>query len=134
MITNYLNKTRKELIEILKQVEDRIDEIFDNTNSYDEYLQISKPFREIEFYARTAQILNTPESDIILHPHSELDKECLMLIEDFKRSCKLGCIIYSNGFGRYATDTHVTNLTANPRAFKEGHIRPDFKYVCWYNK
>lgn len=134
MITNYLNKTKEELIEIRKQVEDRIDEIFDNTNSYDEYLQISKPFREIEFYARTAQILNIPKSDVILHPHRELDKECLISIEKFKSWCERGYVISSDGIGKYSTDTHVTNLTASPRAFKEGHIRSDFNYICWYNK
>jgi len=134
MITNYLNKTREELIEIRKQAEDRINEIFENTNSYNEYLQISKPFIEIEFYARTAQILNTPESDIILHPHNELDKKCLMSIEDFKQNCKDRSITCEDGFGKYSTDTHVTNLAASLRAFEEGYIRPDFKYVCWYNK
>ena len=63
----------------------------------------------------------------------DFDMTCRMLISEFKSSCICGVISSYDGEGFYATAEMVSNIPAEPAAICAGHIRKDFKYVCWYN-
>lgn len=65
---------------------------------------------------------------------SKLDRECRMEISKFKSSCYCSAITNYDGDGVYATADMISDIPADPAAFNIGHIRTDFKYVCWYNK
>ena len=69
-----------------------------------------------------------------MRPFNELDRECLMTINEFKSNCRYGAFMDTDGVGYYATDKEVSDIKASPNAFRYGIIREDFTHVCWYNK
>ena len=64
---------------------------------------------------------------------SDFDMDCRMEISEFKSSCICGTISYYDGKGFYATSEMVSDIPAEPAAICAGHIRKDFKYICWYS-
>lgn len=64
---------------------------------------------------------------------SNFDMNCRIEISKFKSSCIYGDISSYNGYGFYATSEMVSNIPVEPAAICAGHIRKDFKYICWYN-
>lgn len=62
------------------------------------------------------------------------DESCRMEISKFKSSCIYGAISAYDGSGFYATAEMVSNIPAEPAAICAGHVRKDFKYICWYNR
>ena len=75
-----------------------------------------------------------PFEEINLSPMNDLDRKCRVPIKTFKSWCDYRAVADSDGIAYYATKDKITRLNASPRAFYEGYIRNDFKYVCWYNK
>ena len=63
----------------------------------------------------------------------DIDMNCRMEISKFKSSCICGAISSYDGEGFYATAEMVSNIPAEPAAICAGHVRKDFKYICWYN-
>ena len=59
--------------------------------------------------------------------------DCRMEISKFKTSCIHGTISSCDGKGFYATSEMVSDIPAEPAAICTGHIRKDFKYICWYS-
>lgn len=68
------------------------------------------------------------EKELGLKEFSELDKECLMSIEEFKNDADNGFLTSDDGHGYWATDKKVSNLSC----WRE---QPEWATnVCWYNK
>lgn len=133
MVRNYNNLTLEEIESRIEENSKKLKEIWDTDdgNSYERWRAKCKPYwddNEALYAAKSMK--ETPE----MKPMDDLDKECLMTINEFKSHCRYGGIMDSDGVGYYATDKEVSNIEASPRAFVDGIIRPDFTYVCWYNK
>ena len=56
-----------------------------------------------------------------------------MPIEDFVVYVKTGCFIDYDGFGDYATDNEVTDISISPSDVKHG-LDPRWTHIVWYNK
>ena len=133
MIKKYYNLTIEEITSIIEENDKILKEISDadDGNSWEVYREKCQPYWDDNDALYTAKALKkTPE----MRPFSDLDRKCLMTINEFKSDCECGGIMDSDGFGYYATDKEVSNIEASPNAFRQGIIREDFTHVCWYNK
>ena len=133
MIKKYYNLTIEEITSIIEENDKKLKEISDadDGNSWEVYREKCQPYWDDNDALYTVNALKkTPE----MRPFSDLDRKCLMTINEFKSDCECGGIMDSDGFGYYATDKEVSNIEANPSAFVKGIIREDFTHVCWYNK
>ena len=128
---NYNNLTIEEIESKIEENNKKLKEIWDDDNSWEMYRKKCQPYwddNEILYMAKSMK--ETPE----MRPFNELDRECLMTINEFKSNCRYGAFMDSDGVGYYATDKEVSNIEASPNAFRQGIIREDFTHVCWYNK
>ena len=133
MVRNYNNLTLEEIESKIEENDKKLKEIWDtdNSNSWEMYREKCQPYwddNEILYIAKSMK--ETPK----MRPFNELDRECLMAINEFKSNCRCGVFMDSDGVGYYATDKEVSNIEASPSAFVKGIIREDFTHVCWYNK
>ena len=133
MVRNYNNLTIEEIESIIEENDKKLKEISDadDGNSWEVYKEKCQPYWDDNdvLYAVKAW-KKTPK----MRPFNELDRKCLMTINEFKSNCRYGAFMDSDGVGYYATDKEVSNIGANPSAFVKGIIREDFTHVCWYNK
>ena len=133
MMKKYYNLTIEEITSIIEENNNKLNEISDadDGNSWEVYREKCQPYWDDNDALYSVKALKkTPE----MRPFSDLDRKCLMTINEFKSYCKCGGIMDSDGFGYYATDKEVSNIEASPSAFVKGIIREDFTHVCWYNK
>ena len=133
MVRNYNNLTLEEIESRIKENNRKLKEIWDtdNSSSWEVYREKCQPYWDEDYALCTAKALKkTPE----MRPFNELDRKCLMTINEFKSNCRYGAFMDTDGFGYYATDKEVSNIEASPNAFRYGIIREDFTHVCWYNK
>ena len=133
MIKKYYNLTIEEITSIIEENNNKLKEISDadDGNSWEVYRTKCQPYwddNEILYIAKSMK--ETPK----MRPFDELDRECLMTINEFKSNCRYGTFMDSDGVGYYATDKEVSNIEASPSAFVKGIIREDFTHICWYNK
>lgn len=133
MVKNYSNLSIDEIDRLIDVNSMKLREIWDTDdgNSWEKYKAKCQPYwddNEVLYAAKSLK--ETPE----MKPFSDLDRKCLMTINEFKTHCKYGGIMNSDGVGYYATDSEVSNIEAIPSAFMDGVIRSDFTHVCWYNK
>lgn len=127
---NYNNLTLEEIKSKIEKNNDILYKIWDSDNSWEKYKAKCQPYWDDNEALYAAKSLKeTPE----MSPFSDLDRKCLMTINEFKSHCEFGSIMGSDGFGYYATDKEVSNIEVSPSAFIRGIIRPDFTHVCWYN-
>lgn len=137
-IEEYLKLPLTEINKKIKKNNKILDKLWhetDRNTPWEEYEKKCKPYWEEAHCLYTAQAILTPIESVTFRPFRDLEKErCLVPIEEFKEWCKTGCVTNYDGDGVYATENEVSDIDASPRAFYEGYIRKDFKYVCWYNK
>jgi len=70
---------------------------------------------------------------ILITPLDDLDRECLMPIEEFIECVNCGGITDYDGSGNYSDGTYIYNSVG----FWESELeeaKKHYKYVCWYNK
>lgn len=133
MIKKYYNLTIEEITSIIEENDKILKEISDTDdgNSWEMYRTKCQPYWDDNEILYTAKSMKeTPE----MRPLNDLDRKCLMTINEFKSNCRYGAFMDSDGVGYYATDKEVSNIEANPSAFVKGIIREDFTHICWYNK
>lgn len=58
----------------------------------------------------------------------------LMTLDDFEECVKIGGFIDYDGFGEFATATHVSDVEVWPSSFDRSKVDPIFTHVCWYNR
>ena len=132
MIKKYYKLTIEEITSIIEENDKILKEISDadDGNSWEVYREKCQPYWDDNDALYVAKSMKkTPE----MRPFSDLDRKCLMTINEFKSDCECGGIMDSDGFGYYATDKEVSNIEASPSAFVKGIIREDFTHICWYN-
>ena len=132
MMKKYYNLTIEEITSIIEENNNKLNEISDadDGNSWEVYREKCQPYWDDNDALYMAKSMKeTPE----MRPFNELDRECLMTINEFKSNCRYGAFMDSDGVGYYATDKEVSNIEASPSAFVKGIIREDFTHVCWYN-
>ena len=130
---NYNNLTIEEITSIIEENNNKLNEISDadDGNSWEVYREKCQPYwDDNDALCATKALKKTPK----MRPFDELDRECLMTINEFKSNCRYGAFMATDGVGYYATDKEVSNIEASPNAFRQGIIREDFTHVCWYNK
>ena len=131
MMKKYYNLTIEEIESIIEENDKKLKEIWDDDDSWEMYRVKCQPYWDDNDALYMAKSMKeTPE----MRPFNELDRECLMTINEFKSNCRYGAFMDSDGVGYYATDKEVSNIEASPSAFVKGIIREDFTHVCWYNK
>lgn len=133
MIKNYYNLTIEEIESIIEENDKKLKEISDadDGNSWEMYKEKCQPYWDDNEILYTAKSMKeTPE----MRPFNELDRKCLMTINEFKSNCRYGAFMDTDGVGYYATDKEVSNIEVSPNVFRYGVIREDFTHVCWYNK
>ena len=134
-MTDYMNLSIEEIDKKIAENDKVLKKYWEmETGSWEEYRDLCQPYWDDNSDLNAAKTLKTPREEIELRPFSELDKECRMDIKDFTECCKEGFLTSWDGVGYYATEDSVSWLVASTYAFKHGMIRPDFDYVCWYNK
>ena len=129
----YYNLTIEEITSIIEENNNKLNEISDadDGNSWEVYREKCQPYWDDNDALYSVKALKkTPE----MRPFSDLDRTCLMTINEFKSNCRYGVFMDTDGVGYYATDKEVSNIEASPNAFRQGIIREDFTHVCWYNK
>ena len=129
----YYNLTIEEITSIIEENNNKLNEISDadDGNSWEVYREKCQPYWDDNDALYSVKALKkTPE----MRPFNELDRKCLMTINEFKSNCRYGIFMDSDGVGYYATDKEVSNIEASPSAFVKGIIREDFTHICWYNK
>lgn len=80
--------------------------------------------------------------DEMLHPHQYKLEQIHsgvygnhMTRKEFVEQCKAGSFIDYDGFGEYATATHVSDVRVNPSDVKNGGwLDSFFTHVVWYNR
>ena len=133
MVRNYNNLTLEEIESRIKENDKILKEISDadDGNSWEVYRTKCQPYwNDNDALYVVKALKKTPE----MRPFSDLDRECLMTINEFKSNCIYGAFMDTDGVGYYATDKEVSNIEASPNAFRQGIIREDFTHICWYNK
>lgn len=62
--------------------------------------------------------------------------DCHMTWDDFVSSCESNSFIDYDGFGEFATATHVSDETIKPsEVVAPGFVKPEWvTHVVWYNK
>ena len=133
MVRNYNNLTLEEIESRIEENNKKLKEISDadDGNSWVVYREKCQPYWDDNDALYTVKALKkTPE----MRPFSDLDRKCLMTINEFKSNCIYGAFMDTDGVGYYATDKEVSNIEASPNAFRQGIIREDFTHACWYNK
>lgn len=57
-----------------------------------------------------------------------------MTMADFVDGCECGGLIDYDGFGYYATETEMTDLTVRPSDWSKGKLDPRWTHVVWFNR
>ncbi len=57
-----------------------------------------------------------------------------MTLQAFINNVTCSAIMDHDGFGRYATATHESSVSARPSEIGKGNIETDYTHVMWYNK
>lgn len=113
-----------------------VEKIKDTKSTWADKMKVERSaLGQLKFYYISLIEYNYP---ILVHDMKQmdkLDKACKMSMKDYIASCKSGALIDTDGEGVYATKDHVIeNLVISPSQIKNGWQRPEFEYVCWYNK
>lgn len=115
------------LKEDLKLWEEKVDEVYENCTSFEEYSKCY-PLRVLNYLNRVYKLYDSYEL-------KELpDYGDHMTIEDFKEYCDCGGFCDYDGYGLYATETQMSNIDINPSDIETGLYRKDFTHVVWFNK
>ena len=139
IVNKYLKLSLNEIEDKLYDNDEILNDIWnkDTGDSWDEYCNKCQPYWDDNKALMTAKTLLTDINIVRLRPLEEWEKDdewVHIKIETFKDWCKTGFVTINDGVGYYATENEVSNLYASPYAFRDGYIRDDFDYVCWYNK
>lgn len=136
ILNRYMNLSLSEIKNKIKENDKILNKIWDEDdgNSWNKYCEKCQSYWDDNKLLYAAESLKLQPEEIEMKKFTDLDKECLMPIEEFIACCKSGFITSYDGCGYYATKNEVSNLNASPWAFKNGFIRKDFTHVCWFNK
>jgi len=136
---DYGNLSLPEIERLIEVNDMKLKEIWDTDDggSWEKYKAKCQSYWDDNSALYAAKALKLDRKDINLRPLKDWEKDDEWIhipIEKFKVWCESGFVTSYDGSGYYATETEVSNLGASPSAFREGKIRTDFTYVCWYNK
>ena len=135
-IEEYMSKGLEYAKTIDKECESKINFYFYHSDNYEDYCEKTVDYRNKSCAADTVITMLTPFDEIEYWEFDDLDKECLMTLDEFKIQCskEYFCITDYDGHGYYAKDDKVYKLYASPRMIRNGFVRNEFTHVCWYNK
>ena len=117
MVRNYNNLTLEDIESRIEENDKKLKENLDadDCNSWEKYRVKCQPYWDDNDALYMAKSMKeTPE----MRPFNELDRECLMTINEFKSNCRYGVFMDTDGVGYYATDKEVSNIEASPNAFR----------------
>lgn len=66
--------------------------------------------------------------------YNSIDRKCVQLLKDFKSGVEYGCYLYSDGYGYYATQSHVSDVIVDLEDIKKGKYPEWATHVCWFGK
>lgn len=117
------------LKERLFELDDKVDELWDFTTDYEDFINRSKELRsEIKKIKSRMQLIKVPKLSPI---RSYGDK---MTLSEFVECCKAGGFIDYDGVGYYATDDQESDVVILPSHVAMGLVRTDFTHVIWFNR
>lgn len=112
---------------------DNIDATWDFNRPWAEYRVAVWDTEVYRTYARLAEEEKLRRPSYNLKPADDFDIKCRYPINEFIDDCKLGMFCDYDGIGYYGTETHRSDIYANPSELVK-NARKDFKYIYWYNK
>lgn len=121
---------KKELEDIEKDILREEDKCASEGLSYDEMIDKTRELRE------KASELDM-NMRLIQPPTVQFGKKWngdLMTIEEFINRCKNELFTDYDGYGRYATETGVSDVYIRPSDVLNNLYRKDFSHVLWLNK
>lgn len=128
-----LSERDKELLpEILEYLEEKVEEIFKTSESFEEY-ENSDVVITYTWLNRVQKLFD----DYTLQDFYEYEGELcgdLMTIEEFIECCNCGCFTDYDGSGHYATKDQQSTITIDPSDIISNIYRKDFTHVIWFNK
>ena len=139
-VLEYIEEYMSKGLEYAKTVEEECDSkinfYFQNSENFEDYCEKTIDYRDKSCAANTVITMLTPFEEIEYREFDDLDKECLMTLDEFKGLCdkEYCCITDYDGHGYYAKGDKVYELYASPRMIRNGFVRNEFTHVCWYNK
>lgn len=128
------NKTYKELLKanerLDKELAEKEDECAKKGLKWEEMLAETKDIRiQIAENDRKARNMKDPTMQFGKKWAGDL-----MTLEDFVNSVENGFFVDNDGYGRYATETGVSDIHIYPSDVLDNEYRHDFSHVMWFNK
>lgn len=128
-----MNAKQTEEYEVLKErlvkLDDKVDEVWDSTTDYEDFIDRTKELRsEIKEIKSRMQLIKVPK----LSPIRSYGNK--MTIREFVECCKAGGFIDYDGIGYYATDDQESDVFILPSHVAMGLVRTDFTHVIWFNR
>ena len=127
-------KLYRELIKendtLTKQLSEKEDYCARNGMSWDDMIKETNDIRlKITENDRKARQIQDPTIQFGKNWNGEL-----IPIDKFIKGCEVGDFEDSNGVGRYATETGVSDIYIYPSDVLDNVYRKDFSHVLWLNK
>jgi hypothetical protein len=127
-----MKRTFEQIEKELEEAEEAYDKKFneDNTNrSWDQFLRYAGPeIKKLGELSREKRMMMPYKMEEIP------DYGDVMTLKDFIACVNDGGFIDYDGYGNYARDNMMSNITILPSDVKHNAIRKDFDTVVWFNR
>ena len=138
-ISEYLRLDLSEINERIEKNGEVLDRIWreDDGKSWDRYCEKCQAYWDDNTVLYAVQSIKIPRGEAEMRPLKEDEKDDEwrhIKIETFIEWCESGFVTSYDGDGFYATEDEVSDLAVSTWGIKNGLVRSDFSYVCWYNK
>lgn len=130
MKTKYFNMSDDESQTLINEKQTYLDKLF-----YEATLPWKDYVREVDNSNIWEMLLEQRNRQKpTLRDADKFELDCRETYKSFKQSCKFHCIMDSDGFGYYGTETQISDIPVSCKAFYKNMERKDFDYVYWFNK
>ena len=131
---DYSKATYEELCKEEDRLEEQYDEISDECAQeglkYNEFQEKAHDVKEkLYFVSKYKRLKQVPTVE-----YGKTWNGDLMTMEKFKSLCTAGGFIDEDGFGRYGTETALSDIMIIPSDVTENLVRNDFTHIIWFNR
>jgi len=131
--SDYDEISREAIEKAHPKFEDAIKTLLDGANVWacDEVATVLLEAEEVE-----ALVVHHDAFDMYPRPTEEDDEDGTqyLTLDEFIEQVKLGVYNDFDGYGVYATETHISNKIVYPSGIARGEIDRSFTHIAWYNK
>lgn len=124
----YIDQLKEEYDKLTKEIEAKMTECASRGDSWEKYKDSSR-----ELLVKRMKL--SQEIRLIEVPEITYGKEYVgnkIPIEKFTEMAKSGLIKNNDGYGYYATENSVSNISVYPTDFLDDKYRTDFTHILWF--